>query len=102
MSLTATISTSASDSCAAGKTLRRMRPKPLMPTRTAMTGTLSEVRERRPVRLPNARRRRRPRARKWRLTAERQAVHVAVRDFDEVLLAVAEHAREVLGDRDRA
>src|SRR5829696_3127351 len=36
MSLTATISTSAPDSCAARKTLRPMRPKPLIPTRTGM------------------------------------------------------------------
>ena len=36
MSLTATMSRSASDSCAARKRLRPMRPKPLMPTLTAM------------------------------------------------------------------
>src|SRR3954466_6053854 len=52
MSLTATISTSAPCACAARKTLRPIRPKPLIPTRTAMVPTLSGFRERL-LRLPN-------------------------------------------------
>src|SRR5215204_124342 len=51
MSLTATISTSAPDSCAARKTLRPMRPKPLIPTRTGMAGEPFPLAEDRPGRL---------------------------------------------------
>src|SRR5215204_3744560 len=51
MSLTATISTSAPDSCAARKTLRPMRPKPLIPTRTGMAGEPFPLAEDRPGRI---------------------------------------------------
>src|SRR3954454_13156888 len=106
MSLTATISTSASDSWAARNTLRPMRPKPLMPTRTAMGGPFPEVERRRRVRLPKTARRL-PAAKPARSLnapslAVREPVDVAVGDLDEVLLAVAEDLREVLGDRQRA
>src|SRR5690348_11521617 len=84
MSLTATISTSASDSCAARKTLRPMRPKPLMPTRTGMVwgSSLGRASERR--RLPRA-----PR---------RHPVDIPVGDFDEVRVVVAEMCGQVLRD----
>src|SRR4051794_7305573 len=106
MSLTATISTSASDSWAARKTLRPMRPKPLMPTRTAMEGPFPEVERRRRVRLPKTARQllaatpapdpnapSRPAG---------QPVDVAMRALDEVLVAIAERGGGVLGDRDGA
>src|SRR3954464_3994731 len=79
MSLTATISTSAPDSCAARKTLRPIRPKPLMPTRTAMSPIPFPVAKRR-VRLPNA----------GHSALDRQSIDVAVRDLDEVLRVIAE------------
>src|SRR3954453_1217762 len=88
MSLTPTISMSASDSCAARNTLRPMRPKPLIPTRTDMKRSLSTGAERGSDRLLAA--------------ARRHAVDVAVLDLDEVLVAAAELGREVLGDGDRA
>src|SRR3954447_17256173 len=105
MSLTATISTSASDSWAARNTLRPMRPKPLMPTRTAMGGPFPEVERRRRVRLPKTARRL-PAAKPARSLnapslAVREPVDVAVGDLDEVLLAVAEDLREVRGDPPR-
>src|SRR3954454_873739 len=88
MSLTATISMSADDSCAARKTLRPMRPKPLIPTRTDMAsfpscrGLGSE-----PESLPGA--------------AQGQAVDVPVLDLDEVLVPTAERGGEMLGDGHR-
>src|SRR4051812_19498039 len=84
MSLTATISMSASDSCAARNTLRPMRPKPLIPTRTDMKRSLSTEAERGSDRLLAA--------------AHRHPVDVAVLDLDEVLVAAAELGRGVLGD----
>src|SRR5215813_14092095 len=105
MSLTATISTSASDSWAARNTLRPMRPKPLMPTRTAMRRPF-RGRGAAAVRLPKTPRRSRrvhacgPRTRGS--GPARDPVDVAVRDLDEVLVAIAEHGGEVLGDGDRA
>src|SRR5690242_16806180 len=84
MSLTATISTSASDSCAARKTLRPMRPKPLMPTRTGMVcgSSLGRASERR--RLPRA--------------PGRHPVDIPVGDLDEVRILVAEMCGQVLRD----
>src|SRR5690242_8597364 len=82
MSLTATISTSASDSWAARKTLRPMRPKPLMPTRTGMVcgSSLDRASERR--RLPRA--------------PGRHPVDIPVGDLDEVRIVVAEMCGQVL------
>src|SRR4051812_546791 len=82
---------SAPRSWAARKTLRPMRPKPLIPTRTDMTRTLSVsgVRARRlaPRGLSGARGR---------------AVHVAVLDLDEVAVVGAEVGGQMLGDDDGA
>src|SRR5919202_2186602 len=89
MSLTATISTSASDSCAARNTLRPMRPKPLMPTRTGMSSG--------PFLVSSG-----PRRRRLAGATRRHPVNVAVRDLDEVLVAIAEVRREPLGDHHRA
>src|SRR5215218_4238846 len=87
MSLTATISTSAPDSCAARKTLRPMRPKPLIPTRTGMAmnpfpgrRTDGEGRER------------------VSLGARRGPVDIAVLDVDDVALVAVHVRREVLRD----
>src|SRR5215217_3627910 len=91
MSLTATISTSAPDSWAARKTLRPMRPKPLIPTRTGMA-----------VKTLSSCWRRTGRSREGYLPgASRRAVHVAVLDLDEEAAIVAELRREVLRDHDR-
>src|SRR5215212_6948993 len=91
MSLTATISMSALDSCAARNTLRPIRPKPLIPTRTDMSWTF----------LPGSKRPGNPTLGALRL-ADREAVHVAMLNLHEVVRHVAEAAGEVLGDRDRA
>src|SRR5215217_3791461 len=91
MSLTATISMSALDSCAARNTLRPIRPKPLIPTRTDMRWTF----------LPGSKRPRNPTPDRVRL-ADRQPVHVAVLNLHEVVGHVPEVGGEVLGDRDRA
>src|SRR3954447_2786481 len=91
MSLTATISMSALDSCAARNTLRPIRPKPLIPTRTDMSWTF----------LPSAKRRGKPYPAGPAL-ADRHAVHVAVLNLHEVVRHVAEARGEVLGDRDGA
>src|SRR5215210_2008998 len=88
MSLTATISMSALDSWAARNTLRPIRPKPLIPTRTDMSRSLPcSLTERRGT-LPRS--------------ASGHAVHVAVLDLDEEVRAIAELRGQVLGDRDRA
>src|SRR3954468_13864592 len=104
MSLTATISTSASDSCAARKTLRPIRPKPLMPTRTAMTEPFPEVERRASgYRTHPGRRGRRTGGRTHRDSAlQRQPVHVPVRDLDEQPGAFAEEGGQGLGDGRRA
>src|SRR4051812_47258089 len=91
MSLTATISMSALDSCAARNTLRPIRPKPLIPTRTDMSWTF----------LPSAKRRGKPYPAGPAL-ADRHAVHVGVLNLHEVVRHVAEARGEVLGDRDGA
>src|SRR4051794_13349890 len=78
MSLTATISMSALDSCAARNTLRPIRPKPLIPTRTDMSDLSPEFKKR-----ENPTRRAGP-------LAERQAVDVAVLNLHEVVRQVAE------------
>src|SRR5215213_9956997 len=91
MSLTATISMSALDSCAARNTLRPIRPKPLIPTRTDMGWTF----------LPSAKRRGKPYSPRAPL-ADRQPVHVAVLNLHDVVGHVAEARGEVLGDRDGA
>src|SRR4051794_39162829 len=79
---------SAPRSCAARKTLRPMRPKPLMPTRTD-TGTPRSF-------LVEARR----------LAGgsgpRRCAIHVPVLDLDEVAIVAPELRCEVLGDHHRA
>src|SRR5215207_11414917 len=90
MSLTATISMSALDSCAARNTLRPIRPKPLIPTRTDMDWTF----------LPSSKKRENPTLEALPL-ADRQPVHVAVLNLHEVVRYVAEVRGEVLGDRDR-
>src|SRR3954469_17478225 len=74
MSLTATISMSALDSCAARNTLRPIRPKPLIPTRTDMSWTF----------LPSAKRRGKPYPAGPAL-ADRHAVHVPVLNLHEVV-----------------
>src|SRR5215207_7498170 len=89
MSLTAMISTSAPDSCAARKTLRPMRPKPSIPTRTGMAVKdlslwLGRGRE------------------GYLLGSRRRAVHVAVLHLDEVAPVLAEVGGVVLRDHDRA
>src|SRR3954453_5183601 len=86
-SLTPTHSMSALRSWAARKTLRPMRPKPLIPTRTDMRQPLS-LSGVRALRLP-AHGRSGPCGR---------AVHVAVLDLDEVPVVGAEVGREVLRD----
>src|SRR5919199_1709429 len=88
MSLTATISMSASDSCAARKTLRPMRPKPLIPTRTGMPVPFVVSAWSAAPSLPGA--------------AQRQPVDVAVLDLHHELVAVAEVRGQVLGDHHRA
>src|SRR3990170_2586268 len=88
MSLTATTSMSASDSCAARNTLRPIRPNPLIPTRTGISVLPEFVVSRRAGRLPGP--------------AQRQPVDVPVLDLDEVLVAISEGRSEVLGDGDRA
>src|SRR5918992_3593243 len=102
MSWTATISMSASDSCAARKTLRPIRPNPLIPTRTGISSPfwisyaayspsqarVSALDRKRAGRLPGP--------------AQRQPVDVPVLDLDEVLVAVAERRGQVLGDGHRA
>src|SRR3954454_21008674 len=88
-SLTPTHSMSALRSCAARKTLRPMRPKPLMPTRTDMTWNP-------PISLPRAVRL------AGGLRARRRPIDVPVLDLDEVAIVGTEMRREVLGDRDRA
>src|SRR5215210_4770044 len=88
MSLTATISMSALDSCAARNTLRPIRPKPLIPTRTDMEWTF----------LPSSKRRGNPTCRA-RPLADRQPVHVAVLNLHEVVRHDAEARGEVLRDR---
>src|SRR4029079_11881164 len=104
MSFTATISMSASDSCAARNTLRPMRPKPLIPTRTDMKRSLSNVAIRCGAGQAIYRRisgagwaRVRSSA-----AAHRNPVDIPVLDLDEVLAAAPERRRQVLGDRDRA
>src|SRR4051812_32025454 len=78
---------SAPRSWAARKTLRPMRPKPLIPTRTDMTRTLS-VSGVRALRL----------AARGRSGARGRAVDVAVLDLDEVAVVGAEVGRQILGD----
>src|SRR3954451_6155997 len=82
---------SALRSWAARKTLRPMRPKPLIPTRTDMTDPLC-VSGVRALRL----------ATQGRSGPRGGAVHVAVLDLDEVPVVGAEVGREVLGDHDGA
>src|SRR5215217_6525969 len=89
MSLTATISTSAPDSCAARKTLRPMRPKPLIPTRTGM------------AMKPFPWQRRTGRSREGYLGACGRAVHVAVLNLHQQARVVAEVRAQILGDHDR-
>src|SRR5215213_2239326 len=87
-SLTPTHSMSALRSCAARKTLRPMRPKPLIPTRTDMPEPLDRLMYR-ASRLAGG------------LRPRRGAVDVAVLDLDEVAIVGAEVRGQVLRDHDR-
>src|SRR3954447_24884717 len=99
MSLTATISMSALDSCAARNTLRPMRPKPLIPTRTDMMTPSSDslVGGDEPYRPPSPPAARWPPCRAGKL-GHRDPVDVAVLDLHEVVRLVAEAGGQVLGD----
>src|SRR6188472_1176847 len=120
MSLTATHSTSAFASKPARNTLRPMRPKPLIPTRTGMLSILPlgcEVNQasragtaRRP-RKAIQRRAARERCAAWGRCGQALcrrlapgalgAGDVAVADLDEHVVALAPALGEVLGDRHR-
>src|SRR3712207_862074 len=83
---------------AARKTLRPMRPKPLIPTRTGIVSTLSGATFAR----SSGRGAPGGGGRGYRSLPRRRPLDVAVLDVDDVALVAPVAAREVLGDGDGA